>query len=187
MHQVQRLLRRGLPFEVLHGRADELDTEHDQNKKHTHDFARAPLRQPALEPGEDHLQEQQVERGEQQHHGQRPDQQQGTCRGNAEQHSSQPQTAQRGCRIASVCSGSLLLAEAELLPVRPLLFALAGVVAVYTAEDLGDYWQPGPLLVPPLRLSGLSLTAPIGCEAAFARPRCLWSTAGTQFSGRPMK
>jgi carbon-monoxide dehydrogenase large subunit len=24
-----------------------------------------------------------------------------------------------------------------------------GVVAVFTAEDLGDYWQPGPLLVPP--------------------------------------
>lgn len=24
-----------------------------------------------------------------------------------------------------------------------------GVVAVYTAEDLGDYWQSGPLLVPP--------------------------------------
>lgn len=24
-----------------------------------------------------------------------------------------------------------------------------GVVAVYTAADLGDYWQPGPLLVPP--------------------------------------
>ncbi|MDX1501918.1 MAG: xanthine dehydrogenase family protein molybdopterin-binding subunit [Thermoanaerobaculia bacterium] len=24
-----------------------------------------------------------------------------------------------------------------------------GVVAVYTAEDLGDYWAPGPLLVPP--------------------------------------
>ncbi len=24
-----------------------------------------------------------------------------------------------------------------------------GVVAVYTAVDLGDYWQPGPLLVPP--------------------------------------
>ncbi|MCP4418842.1 MAG: xanthine dehydrogenase family protein molybdopterin-binding subunit, partial [Chloroflexi bacterium] len=23
-----------------------------------------------------------------------------------------------------------------------------GVVAVYTAADLGDYWQPGPLLVP---------------------------------------
>ncbi len=25
----------------------------------------------------------------------------------------------------------------------------AGVHAVFTAEDLGDYWQPGPLLVPP--------------------------------------
>ena len=24
-----------------------------------------------------------------------------------------------------------------------------GVIAVYTADDLGDYWQPGPLLVPP--------------------------------------
>ncbi len=24
-----------------------------------------------------------------------------------------------------------------------------GVVAVYTAQDLGDYWQPGPLLLPP--------------------------------------
>src|SRR5262245_23337017 len=24
-----------------------------------------------------------------------------------------------------------------------------GVLAVYTAEDLGSYWQPGPLLVPP--------------------------------------
>ena len=24
-----------------------------------------------------------------------------------------------------------------------------GVVAVYTAADLGDYWRPGPLLVPP--------------------------------------
>lgn len=24
-----------------------------------------------------------------------------------------------------------------------------GVVAIYTAADLGDYWQPGPLLVPP--------------------------------------
>ena len=24
-----------------------------------------------------------------------------------------------------------------------------GVVAAFTAEDLGDYWQPGPLLVPP--------------------------------------
>ncbi len=26
---------------------------------------------------------------------------------------------------------------------------MPGVVAIYTAADLGDYWQPGPLLVPP--------------------------------------
>jgi carbon-monoxide dehydrogenase large subunit len=30
-----------------------------------------------------------------------------------------------------------------------------GVVAVYTAEDLGDYWQPGPLLVPPPPVEGM--------------------------------
>jgi carbon-monoxide dehydrogenase large subunit len=26
---------------------------------------------------------------------------------------------------------------------------MEGVIAIYTAQDLGDYWQPGPLLVPP--------------------------------------
>src|SRR5271165_3538479 len=30
-----------------------------------------------------------------------------------------------------------------------------GVVAVYTAKDLGDYWRPGPLLVPPPPISGI--------------------------------
>src|SRR5262245_22688152 len=30
-----------------------------------------------------------------------------------------------------------------------------GVVAVFTAEDLGDYWRPGPLLVPPPPIAGL--------------------------------
>jgi aerobic carbon-monoxide dehydrogenase large subunit len=30
-----------------------------------------------------------------------------------------------------------------------------GVVAVYTAADLGDYWQPGPLLVPPPPIHGM--------------------------------
>ena len=29
-----------------------------------------------------------------------------------------------------------------------------GVVAVYTAEDLGRYWKPGPLLVPPPPIPG---------------------------------
>ena len=33
--------------------------------------------------------------------------------------------------------------------------ARPGVAAVYTAEDLGDYWQPGPLLVPPPPVEGL--------------------------------
>lgn len=31
---------------------------------------------------------------------------------------------------------------------------LPGVHAVYTAHDLGDYWQPGPLLVPPPPVEG---------------------------------
>jgi carbon-monoxide dehydrogenase large subunit len=30
-----------------------------------------------------------------------------------------------------------------------------GVVAVYTADDLGDYWQPGPLLVSPPPIQGI--------------------------------
>ena len=32
----------------------------------------------------------------------------------------------------------------------------AGVVAVYTARDLGEYWQPGPLLVPPPPIAGIT-------------------------------
>jgi carbon-monoxide dehydrogenase large subunit len=34
--------------------------------------------------------------------------------------------------------------------------ALPGVVAVYTAADLGGYWQPGPLLVPPPPIPGIT-------------------------------
>jgi aerobic carbon-monoxide dehydrogenase large subunit len=34
--------------------------------------------------------------------------------------------------------------------------ARAGVVAVYTAEDLGPYWAPGPLLVPPPPIAGIA-------------------------------
>src|SRR2546423_1840481 len=30
-----------------------------------------------------------------------------------------------------------------------------GVLAVYTAADLGEYWQPGPLLVPPPPIAGI--------------------------------
>jgi carbon-monoxide dehydrogenase large subunit len=32
--------------------------------------------------------------------------------------------------------------------------AREGVVAVYTAQDLGEYWKPGPLLVPPPPIQG---------------------------------
>ncbi len=34
--------------------------------------------------------------------------------------------------------------------------ARGGVVAVYTAADLGDYWAPGPLLVPPPPIPGIT-------------------------------
>src|SRR5258707_1106957 len=34
--------------------------------------------------------------------------------------------------------------------------ARPGVVAVYTAADLGGYWQPGPLLVPPPPIAGIT-------------------------------
>jgi aerobic carbon-monoxide dehydrogenase large subunit len=32
----------------------------------------------------------------------------------------------------------------------------AGVVAVYTAAELGDFWQPGPLVVPPPPIEGIT-------------------------------
>ncbi len=32
----------------------------------------------------------------------------------------------------------------------------AGVIAAYTAADLGAYWQPGPLLVPPPPIAGIT-------------------------------
>ncbi len=35
-------------------------------------------------------------------------------------------------------------------------WARPGVVAVFTAQDLGDYWRPGPLLVPPPPIAGLT-------------------------------
>jgi aerobic carbon-monoxide dehydrogenase large subunit len=34
--------------------------------------------------------------------------------------------------------------------------ARAGVIAVYTAGDLGAYWKPGPLLVPPPPIAGIT-------------------------------
>lgn len=37
--------------------------------------------------------------------------------------------------------------------------AIDGVIAVYTADDLGTYWQPGPLLVPPPPIPDLVFNA----------------------------
>ena len=37
--------------------------------------------------------------------------------------------------------------------------ARPGVIAAYTAADLGDYWQPGPLLVPPPPVAGIVFNA----------------------------
>ncbi len=42
---------------------------------------------------------------------------------------------------------SIDISEAEQMP---------GVVAIYTAETLGDYWQKGPLLVPPPPIEGMA-------------------------------
>ena len=44
--------------------------------------------------------------------------------------------------------GRLLSIDTEAAKDKP------GVIAVITAEDLGDYWQPGPLLVPPPPIEG---------------------------------
>ncbi|MEQ9638769.1 MAG: xanthine dehydrogenase family protein molybdopterin-binding subunit [Alphaproteobacteria bacterium] len=42
-----------------------------------------------------------------------------------------------------------------------------GVVAVYTADDLGEYWQPGPLLVPPPPIPGSAFNQ--RCQVPLAR------------------
>ncbi|HEX2164496.1 MAG TPA: xanthine dehydrogenase family protein molybdopterin-binding subunit [Thermoanaerobaculia bacterium] len=45
--------------------------------------------------------------------------------------------------------------------------ALPGVAAVWTADDLGDYWQPGPLLVPPPPVPGMTFHQ--RCQVPLAR------------------
>jgi carbon-monoxide dehydrogenase large subunit len=44
-------------------------------------------------------------------------------------------------------------ARLKSIDVAPAL-AREGVVAVYTARDLGDYWRPGPIIVPPPPVTG---------------------------------
>ena len=50
---------------------------------------------------------------------------------------------------SQIAHGRLLSVDTEAALERP------GVVAVYTADDLGDYWQPGPLLLPPPPIEGV--------------------------------
>ena len=50
---------------------------------------------------------------------------------------------------SDIAHGQLLSIDATAAHQRP------GVVAVITADDLGDYWQPGPLLVPPPPIADL--------------------------------
>jgi carbon-monoxide dehydrogenase large subunit len=45
------------------------------------------------------------------------------------------------------------------------LRARPGVVAAYAADDLGDYWKPDPLPVPPPPIEGAILTS---------EPKCRW-------------
>src|SRR6516225_9950946 len=49
---------------------------------------------------------------------------------------------------SQVAHGRISRIDASAALARP------GVVAVYTAADLGDYWRPGPLLVPPPPIAG---------------------------------
>ena len=55
---------------------------------------------------------------------------------------------------------------------------LPGVVAVYTAEDLGDYWRPGPLQVPP--------PTAIAGSVFHARPLECIAKHKVRFSGEPV-
>ena len=47
--------------------------------------------------------------------------------------------------------------------------ARQGVVAVYTANDLGAYWQPGPLLVPPPPIAGITFNQ--RCQVPLAKDK----------------
>lgn len=55
---------------------------------------------------------------------------------------------------------------------------LPGVVAVYTAADLGDYWRPGPLQVPP--------PTAIAGSVFYARPLECIAKDKVRFSGEPV-
>ena len=82
----------------------------------------------------------------------------------------------RGCCTWRSCAathahGRLRAVDVTRRAARP------GVVAVFTADDLGDYWRPAPLLVPPPPIPGWSSTS--------AR-RCRWLDDKVRHVGEPI-
>src|SRR6266849_2182945 len=61
-----------------------------------------------------------------------------------------PNMAHAAFLRSAVARGRIRRIDVEAARARP------GVVAVYTAADLGSYWQPGPLLVPPPPIAGIT-------------------------------
>src|SRR5579862_5634686 len=91
-------------IDVLHDRADELEAQHEQNEKYAHNLARTALRQPALEPGKDHLHEYKVEKAEGDQHEQRPRKQRDAGEAYTEKHSHEPDAANGARGIAKPIS-----------------------------------------------------------------------------------
>ena len=58
----------------------------------------------------------------------------------------------------AVLRSSFAHARLQRVDTRPAL-QQPGVVAVFSASDLGDYWRPGPLLVPPPPISNVEFVA----------------------------
>ncbi len=104
LHRRQNLdpsfdIRPGPLAEMFGQRPEQLKAQHQQNKQNAHQFPGPALSQPALHPGEDHLQQQKIEGGERQQHEERPKQQLRFRKPHAHQNSERPQTAQSGCRV----------------------------------------------------------------------------------------
>jgi CO/xanthine dehydrogenase Mo-binding subunit len=49
-----------------------------------------------------------------------------------------------------------------------------GVVAAYAADDLGDYWKPGPLLVPPPPIEGTTFNQTVPTRLTAGQPPTGW-------------
>src|ERR1700732_200940 len=65
--------------------------------------------------------------------------------------------------LPGMLHAALLRSEAPQARIRKIDVSKAlqrpGVVAAYVASDLGDYWPPGPILVPPPPIDGIVFKA----------------------------